>query len=279
VLFGLALVFLFVFVNGISTGISDWNPISSAFVVSVLLMSALGLRSPTVAMMAASILLVSTTVGVDMQQDRSTGWRLGSNRAIQFRYQAVGIVLGSLLCVAMARLFMTAYPVLRVDTFTHPEARVGNWQSAMTFKFVGAIRGMGHLAPYQITALEIGFAIGFGTEVLRKLLKRWGAYVRFVGSGALGFGVDWVVDAVVLSSPYASSTGGFLEISTAAWFAAGSVLTSFLSPRRPPAPSPEEKGEALPEDMSTASLIGGGLIAGESLYTLGAAIAALLALV
>ena len=42
------------------TGISDWNPISSAFVVSVLLMSAIGLRDPIVAMMAASVLLVST---------------------------------------------------------------------------------------------------------------------------------------------------------------------------------------------------------------------------
>ena len=30
VLFALALVFLFVFINGISQGISDWNPISSA---------------------------------------------------------------------------------------------------------------------------------------------------------------------------------------------------------------------------------------------------------
>ena len=60
VLFALALVFLFVFINGISKGISDWNPISSAFVVSVLLMSAIGLRDPIVAMMAASILLVST---------------------------------------------------------------------------------------------------------------------------------------------------------------------------------------------------------------------------
>ncbi|HVV49649.1 MAG TPA: OPT/YSL family transporter [Polyangia bacterium] len=279
VLFGLALVFLFVFVNGISTGISDWNPISSAFVVAVLLMSALGLRSPIVAMMSASILLVSTTVGVDMQQDRSTGWRLGSNRAMQFRYQAIGIVVGSVLCVLMAQLFMHAYPVLRVDTFTHPEARVGNWQSAMTFKFVGAIRGMGHLAPYQVTALEIGFGIGFATEVLRKLLKRWAAYGRFVGGGALGFAVGWLVDAVLLSSPYASSTGGFLEVSTAAWFAAGSLLTGLLSPRRGPAPAPEAAGEALPEDMSTASLIGGGLIAGESLYTLGAAIAALLALV
>ena len=42
VLFALVLVFLFVFINGISQGISDWNPISSAFVVSVLLMSAIG---------------------------------------------------------------------------------------------------------------------------------------------------------------------------------------------------------------------------------------------
>jgi uncharacterized oligopeptide transporter (OPT) family protein len=278
VLFALALVFLFVFVNGISTGISDWNPISSAFVVSVLMMSALGLRSPIVAMMAASILLVSTTVGVDMQQDRSTGWRLGSNRAIQFRYQAVGIVVGSVLCVLMAQLFMTAYPILRVDTFTHPEARVGGWQSAMTFKFVGAIRGMGNLKPYQVTALWIGFGIGFGTEVLRKLMKRWAAYGRFVASGGGGATVGWLVDAVLLSSPYASSTGGFLEISTAAWFAAGSLLSSLLSPGRAPAVTPEEKGDALPEDMSTPSLIGGGLIAGESLYTLGAAITALLAM-
>ena len=123
VLFALVLVFLFVFINGISQGISDWNPISSAFVVSVLLMSAIGLRDPIVAMMAASVLLVSTIVGVDMQQDRSTGWRLGSNRAIQFRYQAAGIVMGAVLCVVLAEFFMSANPVLRIDLFAHPEAK------------------------------------------------------------------------------------------------------------------------------------------------------------
>ena len=112
VLFALVLVFLFVFINGISQGISDWNPISSAFVVSVLLMSAIGLRDPIVAMMAASVLLVSTIVGCDMQQDRSTGWRLGSKRAIQFRYQAAGIAMGAVLCVLLAKLFLSAYPVL-----------------------------------------------------------------------------------------------------------------------------------------------------------------------
>ena len=161
-LFAIVLVFLFVFINGISQGISDWNPISSAFVVSVLLMSAIGLRDPIVAMMSASVLLVSTIVGVDMQQDRSTGWRLGSKRAIQFRYQAAGIIMGAVLCVVLAEFFMSTNPVLRIDTFAHPEAKVGIWQSAMTYKFVGAIRGIGHLASYQITALAIGLAIGVG---------------------------------------------------------------------------------------------------------------------
>ncbi len=277
-LFAIGLVFLFVFINGISTGISDWNPISSAFVVSVLLMSALGLRDPIVAMTAASILLVSTSVGVDMQQDRSTGWRLGSDRAIQFRYQAVGIVLGAVLCVVLAQLFMSAYPVLRVDTFSHPEARVGVWQSAMTFKFVGAIRGLGHLAPYQLHALWLGFGIGLGTELARKLLRASAGYRRFAAGGPAGRAVDWTLDAVLLSSPYASSTGGFLDLATAAWFAAGSVLTSLMARPAPPRTPPEEKADQLPADMSTSSLIGGGLIAGESLYTLGAGIAALLAL-
>jgi uncharacterized oligopeptide transporter (OPT) family protein len=278
VLFAIALTFLFVFINGISTGISDWNPISSAFVVAVLLMSGLGLRSPVVAMMAASILLVSCSVGVDMQQDRSTGWRLGSNRAIQFRYQAVGIVMGSVLCVLLAELFMNAYPVLRIDTFTHPEARVGVWQSAMTFKFVGAIRSLGNLPPYKAKALAIGLVLGFVIEVLRKVLRASPAYARFIASGAVGATVSWLLDAVVLASPYASSTGGFLDFSTCLWFAAGSVVSSLIS-RRPTATPPEEHGEELPADMSTASLLGGGLIAGESLYTLGAGIASLFSLV
>jgi uncharacterized oligopeptide transporter (OPT) family protein len=277
VLFALGLAFLFVFINGISTGISDSNPISSAFVVAVLLMSLLGLRSPIVAMMAASVLLISCTVGVDMQQDRSTGWRLGSNRAIQFRYQAVGIFVGAVLCVALAKLFMNAYPVLRVDTFAHPEARVGVWQSAMTFKFVGAIRGLGHLKPAQTTALAIGFSIGLGTEIARKRLAASAGYRRLVESSRLGFACGWVLDAILLPSPYASSFGGFVDLGTSAWFAAGGVLTSALAPRRAVV-APEATGDALPEDMSTASLLGGGLIAGESLYTLGAGIAALLAL-
>jgi uncharacterized oligopeptide transporter (OPT) family protein len=277
-LFAIALTFVFVFINGISNGISDWNPISSAFVIAVLLMSALGLRDPVVGMMAANILLVSCSVGVDMQQDRSTGWRLGSNRTTQFWYQAIGIFMGAVLCVVLARLFMSAYPVLAVDTFANPQAKVGQWQSAMTFKFVGAIRDIGHLPDYKVKALAIGLGIGFVTEVARKLLAwsaRWRAYRA---SGRRGAAAAWIVEAVLLPSPYASSTGGFLELSTSAWFAAGSVVSSIASwiEKRARAAAPTD--DDLPEDMSSTSLVGGGLIAGESLYALVAGILGLLAL-
>jgi len=278
VLFAIVLVFLFVFINGISQGISDWNPISSAFVVSVLLMSAIGLRDPIIAMVAASVLLVSTIVGCDMQQDRSTGWRLGSKRSIQFRYQAVGIIMGSVLCVVFAELFMRAYPVLRIDTFAHPEANVGIWQSAMTYKFVGAIRGIGHLASYQIWALGIGLAIGLVIAIGRRVLAASKSYQRFIKASAWGFGVGWFIDAILLGSPYASSTGGFLNLGVALWFAAGSVASSLLawSAARLRKTPENEPPDDLPEDMSTTSLVGGGLIAGESLFALGAGLFSLL---
>jgi hypothetical protein len=41
-----ALVFVFALVNGISVGVSDANPISSAFVVTIVILAALGLRDP-----------------------------------------------------------------------------------------------------------------------------------------------------------------------------------------------------------------------------------------
>jgi uncharacterized oligopeptide transporter (OPT) family protein len=277
VIVALALCFVFVLVNGISMGITDSNPISSAFVISVLVMSGLGLRDPRVGMLAASVLLVSCTVGVDMQQDRSTGWRLGSDRAMQFRYQAVGIGVGAVLCVLLAQFFMQAYPVLRIDKFAHPHA-AGGWQSAMTFKFVGAIRDIGHLPAFKLHALEIGFAIGFGIQVARKLLLQSPRYKDFVASGKAGFAVGWVVDAVLLASPYALSFGGFIEFWGSVWFGIGGVITSLVAllpaAEHPPAGEGEEE---LPADMSTTSLVGGGLIAGESLFTVGAGIASLLA--
>jgi hypothetical protein len=68
----------------------------------------------------------------------------------------------------------------------------------------------------------------------------------------------------VLPSPYASSFGGFVEVATTVWFAAGGVVSSAYEAitRRKPAP-----GE-VPADMSTTSLVGGGLIAGDALAAL-----------
>jgi uncharacterized oligopeptide transporter (OPT) family protein len=280
VLFALALSVVFVFVNGISTGVSDQNPISSAFVVSVLLMSAMGLRNPVVAITAATVLLICSSVGPDMQQDRSTGWRLGTDRRVQFWYQILGIGMGAVLCVVLARVFMTAYPVLAVNSFDHPGAKVGQWQSAMTYKFVGAIRGLGSLPRHQLVALEVGFALGLVIEVLRKVLRASPRYRAFVARPGAGSAVGWIADAVVLPSPYAYAFGTFVELLTALWWGAGGILSSVWNTlARRSGPADRAAADELPADMSTTSLVGGGLIAGEALFYLTMALIGLGALV
>jgi uncharacterized oligopeptide transporter (OPT) family protein len=269
VVVAVGLVFVFLMVNGISLGISDSNPISSAFVITVFLLAALGLKSPVSGLMCASILLVSTAVGCDMQQDRSTGWRLGTNRMIQFRYQVIGITMGAVLSVVLARLFMRAYPILSINQYAHPDtAGIEKWQSAMTFKFVGALEGIAHPNPKVMTALFLGIAIGIAIEVIRKVLKSRSAYRSWVTGSRPGHAADLVLDCTILASPYASSFGGFVDFPVAAWFAGGSLISSAvqsiskLHPRR-------KEDRDLPEDMSTVSLVGGGLIAGDSLAALG----------
>ncbi len=280
VLIAIALVFVFVMVNGISTGISDSNPISSAFVITVFILAAFGLKDPGVGLMAAAILLISTSSGVDMQQDRSTGWRLGTNRVIQFRFQVIGIVMGAVMAVVLAKVFMQAYPVLRIDQFSHPNTPgAEQWGSAMTFKFVGALQGLTHPKPYITTALFIGIGIGFVTEVLRKIIKNNKVYQRFVASGKVGFCTDFALDSAILPSPYASSFGGFVEFPVTLWFAFGGIVTSFaqtVSDKLKAGKPPRPEDEGLPEDMSATSLIGGGLIAGDSLAALGIGIYGLL---
>jgi uncharacterized oligopeptide transporter (OPT) family protein len=251
----------------------DSNPISSAFVVTVVLMAAMGLKDPAVGLIAATVLLVSTSEACDMQQDRSTGWRLGTNRTIQFRFQVGGIVMGAVLAVLFAQVFMSAYPVLRLDQTTLPaDQQPAQWTSAMTYKFVGALRSLTADKPYQRTAIWVGLGIGFATELARKIIKSRGRYKRFVEAGRVGFATDFLLDAVLLPSPYASSFGGFLNLATSSWFAAGGVVASLVNslPRR------GEKKSALPEDMSTPSLVGGGLIAGDALAALGLGVAGLL---
>jgi hypothetical protein len=272
-LMAIALVFVFALVNGISVGMVDQNPISSAFVVTVILMAAVGLREPIVGLIAASVLLISTSEACDMQQDRSTGWRLGTNRTIQFRFQVAGIVMGAIMAVAFARIFMAAYPVLQLDQTTLPaDQQPEKWASAMTYKFVGILRSLTDDKPYLRTAIWIGVAIGFVTQVLRKFIKSRTAYQRFVASGRTGFSLDFLLDTIVLPSPYASSFGGFVNLPTSAWFAAGGATASLIDTMAKRDP----RRSALPSDMSTPSLFGGGLIAGDALAALGLGIVGLL---
>ncbi len=275
VLFAIALAFVFQMINGISQGITDQNPISSAFVVTVLLMGLLGLRDPLIGLFAGSILLVSCTVGVDMQQDRSTGWRLGSDRSIQFRFQMIGVVMGALIAVLMTRVFLSAYPVLKENLFAHPELRESaakGWQSAMTYKFVGVLNTLAKDQNKTLGVMGLGVVLGLLIEVARKVVLRHPKYVVWKVKNATTRALDFVVDGLLIASPYASSFGGFVDFSASVWFGLGGVASSAFNtltkPKEAAQPGHVPEGEVLPDDMSTTSLVGGGLIAGESLFAL-----------
>lgn len=276
--FAVLLVFVFALINGISTGMVDQNPISSAFVVTVVLMAALGLKDPIIGMMSAAVLLIATSEATDMQQDRSTGWRLGTNRVIQFRFQVAGIVMGAVMAVVFAKLFMSAYPVLALDqTRMAANEQPELWSSAMTYKFVGALRSLTDDKPYQRTAIWVGVALGLATQLARKAIKANARYQRWISSSRTGFATDFVLDSAVLPSPYASSFGGFVNLSTSAWLAAGGVAASAADTLAERRQRNGGKASALPADMSPTSLLGGGLIAGDALAALGLGIAGLTA--
>ena len=264
------LCFFFVLINGISLGISDWNPISSAFVVTIFILAGFGLDQPAIGLMCGSILLIACSEGGDMQQDRSTGWRLGTNRVVQFRYQVIGIVMGAVLAVVLAKVFMNAYPELTRNQYDFPNAGGSQWQSTMTYKFVGALKGITEKNPHVMTAMWLGIGLGVFIEVARKLIKRSERYKMFVKSSPTGGVADFVIHSIILASPYASSFGGFAELPTIYWWAAGgvagSLYSTFEEKRRQRAA--KSSNDELPADMSTVSLAGGGLIAGESLAAL-----------
>jgi uncharacterized oligopeptide transporter (OPT) family protein len=268
-LFALALAVVLVLVTGISTGMTDNTPISSAFVVTVMLLAALGLRDPGVGMIAATVLLVSCGIAADMQQDRSTGWRLGTNRMIQFRYQVGGVLVGAVMAVVYARLFMGAYPVLTLDQTSIPaDQQPAAWASAMTYKFVGALRSLTDDKPYQRTAIWIGLAIGAAVQLVRLALRASAAYRAYVVQSRATYGVGFVLDAFLLPSPYAFAFGFFLNPFGSAWFGAGGIFSSAVNTWSELRGRRNGEQAALPSDMSPTSLVGGGLIAGDALAAL-----------
>ncbi|HUI98684.1 MAG TPA: hypothetical protein VLY46_00530, partial [Usitatibacter sp.] len=91
-----------------------------------------------------------------------------------------------------------------------------------------------------------------------------------------GFATDFAIDCFLLPSPYALSFGGFVNLNTSGWFAAGGVVSSAFNTVFKPKPG---AGGAVPEDMSSTSLFGGGLIAGDALAALAIGIVGLLSTV
>src|SRR5690606_24730580 len=150
------------------------------------------------------------------------------------------------------------------------------WQSAMTYKFVGALRGITQPSQGQTKLLLFGLGIGLVMEIIRKVLRASPRWKAFKESGTTGKVVEFVVDSMIVPSPYASSFGGFVDLATSLWFGGGGILSSswnaiadrqkeaakqraLTATSREHAPAGEAE---LPEDMSTTSLVGGGLIAG-----------------
>jgi hypothetical protein len=182
--------------------------------------------------------------------------------------QTTAASVAGMSAVAFAKLFMAAYPVLLQDqTVMSASVQPTQWTSAMTYKFVGALRSLTDAKPYQHTAILVGIALGFATEFLRKLIAATRRYRDDVRRSGPARAVDFTIFAVILPSPYASSFGGFVNLPTACWFAAGSVIAEaveWIMKRRGTAHT-----GALPSDMSVTSLVGGGFIAGDAIAALG----------
>jgi hypothetical protein len=118
--------------------------------------------------------------------------------------------------------------------------------------------------------------VGFVINVLRRVWLKSPRYEAWKQRSSVNGAIDFVLDAVLLASPYAASFGGFVEFKTSVWWALGGALTSSINwtlarlreHRKRTTRGHVPEGEILPEDMSPTSLVGGGLIAGGSLYVL-----------
>ena len=137
------------------------------------------------------------------EQDRSTGWRLGSNRNIQFRYQMIGIIMGAVLAVVMTRVFLEGYPILKENLFAHPELREtpegSAWQSAMTFKFVGVLNTLAQDKSKTLGVMALGILIGVVIEIIRKMMKASQAYQAWKVKNPTNKTIDFVLDAFVVA--------------------------------------------------------------------------------
>ena len=122
---------------------------------------------------------------------------------------------------------MSAYPVLALDqtTMTAGE-QPAQWTSAMTYKFVGALRSLTDDKPYQRTAIWIGDRlIGFVTETAAQghQVAR-PVHQAFVAAARVGFSTDFSARRGACSPrPTRRRSAASSTCTTSAWFAAGGV--------------------------------------------------------
>ena len=95
-----------------------------------------------------------------------------------------------------------------------------------------------------------------------------------VATIALKMGAWWTTGSVGLLS---DAMEAFVNLAAAGWMAAGGVAASVGGAMAGRKAGPGRERQALPADMSTASLLGGGLIAGDALAALALGLAGLLA--
>jgi hypothetical protein len=259
-------------VNGISVGISDSNPISSAFVVAVIVMAAAGLTNPVIGLMCGAILLITCSTASDMQQDRSTGWRLGHEPPdpvpLPGRGDPHGRDHGRGLREALHGGLSRAQP--------RPDGDEGG-RAAGELERRDDVQVRGDPAqPHGAEGLpddgdldRVG--LGFAIELARKALKAWDAYQAFAKSGPRGLRDRLRVGRDRAAFALRVFVRRFVNLGTSAWFAAGGVVSSLWNTLVPKG----KTDDGLPSDMSSTSLLGGGLIAGDALAALGLGIVGL----
>jgi len=122
-----------------------------------------------------------------------------------------------------------------------------------------------------LKVMLLGVIVGFLIQVARKWLLESARYKAWKTTSTGAKITDFVLDALILASPYASSFGGFVDFDASMWWGLGGVFASvfnFFAKRRQTTKPITDTEIELPEDMSAMSLVGGGLIAGESLFAL-----------
>ena len=152
--------------------------------------------------------------------------------------------MGAVMSVVLARLFMKAYPILSVEPVRAPRhwPAIEKWQSAMTFKFVGALDGLTHpesqrhdrpRARHRPRDRDRGAAQGHQGQR------------RLQGLGGVAAGSATTPTSGSTASCCRARTrrrfGGFVDFGTSAWFGGGSVVSS-AAPDLPSNDSPSGPG-------------------------------------